>query len=118
MTTRREFFTLLGGAVGAAWPVGAWGQQLGAPTVAYLMSDLKAMGHILRRPSAKVCEVGGLLRATMLTFNTDGQMVNSIDCRYGTGAYSYSRSLIAAVGGEPAVDGAKGATSTIRMCLR
>jgi hypothetical protein len=26
MTTRREFITVLGGAVGAAWPVVAWAQ--------------------------------------------------------------------------------------------
>jgi hypothetical protein len=29
MIRRREFITLAGGAVGAAWPVGAWAQQDG-----------------------------------------------------------------------------------------
>jgi putative ABC transport system substrate-binding protein len=110
---RREALTLLG-AAGAAWPVGAWAQQTKKPVIAYLMSRSESDAAYLAAAFREGLQSGGFM---------EGHNVQ-IEYRWADGQFQRLRAMaeelaripvtvIAAVGGEPAVMAAKDATSAI-----
>ena len=114
---RREFITLLGGAV-AAWPFTARGQNLTIATIGYLSSkDEKSEGGIIAGVRKGLAEQGLV----------EGQNV-SFAYRWSGGDYSRLPELAAdlvagkvdviAASGLPAALAAKAATSTIPIVFR
>jgi putative ABC transport system substrate-binding protein len=111
---RRSFLTLLGGAA-TAWPVVARAQRNEVPVVAYLMSRSESDAAYLAAGFREGLRTGGGF--------IEGHNIK-IEYRWANGQMSrlpvmaqelvhIPVSVIAAVGGEPAVMAAKSATSTI-----
>jgi putative ABC transport system substrate-binding protein len=113
---RREFITLLGGAV--AWPLNAYAQQSAQPMVGFLHpSSPEAFTHI----------VGGFRKGLTETDFIEGQNV-TIEYRWARGLYDRLPALatelvrlqpkvIVAGGGEVGALAAKAATSTIPILI-
>ena len=110
---RRQFITLLGGAV-AVWPLAAWAQQRAMPVVGYLSS---------RSPEDTTHLLAGFRQGL-----ADGGFVEhqnvTIEYRWALGQYDHLPALateltrlpvivVVSTGGEPAALAAKAATSTI-----
>jgi putative ABC transport system substrate-binding protein len=114
MTTRREFITLIGGAVGAAWPVVARAQQATGPTIGFLSSTaLEPVAHLMPAFHQGLGDTGFV----------EGRNL-AIEYRWAEGKFDRlselardlvrrQMSLIVTIGGEPAALAAKAATSTI-----
>jgi len=113
---RREFITLLGGAV--AWPLNAYAQQSARPTVGFLHpSSPEAFTHV----------VDGFRKGLGETGFIEGQNV-TIEYRWARGQYDRLQALatelvqlqakvILAGGGEVGALAAKAATSTIPILI-
>jgi putative ABC transport system substrate-binding protein len=109
---RREIISLLGGA--AAWPLTASAQQPAVPAVGFLNS---------RSPDETAYLVAAFRRGLSETGYIEGQNV-TIEYRWGLGQYDrlpalaaeFTRrpvAVLAASGGDPAVQAAMAATSTV-----
>ena len=110
---RREFITLLGGAV-AAWPLAVGAQQPSIPVIGYLSSRSPDESKHLVEAFRMGLQAGGYV---------EGQNV-AIEYRWGEGQYGRLPALAAdlirrgvavlvTTGGEPSVFAAKAATSAI-----
>jgi putative ABC transport system substrate-binding protein len=111
MMRRREFITLLGGAV-AAWPLKARAQQI--PVIGFLSS---------RAPNTEAHLVAAFLRGLRDQGYVDGQNV-ALEYRWGEGRYEQlpapaadlvgrQVSVLVTAGGAQAAQAAKGATTSI-----
>jgi putative ABC transport system substrate-binding protein len=110
---RRDFFTMLGGAV-AAWPVAARAQQQAIPVIGFLSS---------RSPGESASVIAAFRQGLRETGFVEGQNL-AIAFRWAEGRYDRLPPLAAeladlrvalmfAAGGSPSAFAAKGATSTI-----
>jgi len=110
---RREFITLLGGAV-ATWPLAAWAQQPAVPMVGFLTSlgpnDRPNLREAFRRGLSDAGYVEG--RNVRIEYRFGGNQHDRLPA-LAAELVDYKVAVIAATGGSPTVLSAKAATSSI-----
>jgi putative ABC transport system substrate-binding protein len=113
MMRRREFITLLGGAAGA-WPIAAWAQEAALPLVGCLAAPAEA---------TYTHHVAAVRQGLKESGFVEGQNVG-LEFRWAEGRYDHLPALAAdlvrrrvsviiTMGGSPAIQAARTATSTI-----